>query len=209
MSQNQFQIAFNGPDAQLVAEPAVQNMLQSTLNSGLAAARKMQADAVAKTSREREQLARASLKRKFEDGEDANVLKLQRSMVAMEAASRGIGAKLVDPTYFKLCHYVNARKERCPSWLNCCPVEGMLDESNPDHELVFCGRHRTQMAKDDSYDDVYYVINSSIKAHLKSHPEAKAAKVVSHEVDFDSMEEEPVALTASSALQKQMAKAQI
>jgi hypothetical protein len=209
MSQNQFQIAFNGPDTELLADQSVQQMLQATLSSGVAFTKKIQADVIAKSSREREQIARAGLKRKLEAGEDVNVLKLQRSMIDMEAASRGIGAKLADPTYFKLCHYVNARKERCPSWLNCCPVEGMVDESNPDHELVFCGRHRTQMAKDDSYDSLYYVINSAIKAHNKAHPEAKPKKVASHEVDFDDMEEEQVALSASSALQNQMSMAQI
>jgi hypothetical protein len=212
MAQNQFQIAFNGPDAQLLADQTVQEMLQATLSNSVAYTKKIQADVVAKSSREKEQLARASLKRKFEEGQDVNVLKLQRSIIEMEAASSSIGAKLADPKLVKLCHYVNARKERCPGWLNCCPVEGMINESNPDHELVFCGRHRTMMRNDDSYDSIYYVINSALKAHYKAHPEAKpvpAKKEMSHEVDFGDMGEEEVVLSASSALQQQMSMAQI
>jgi len=170
-----FNLTFNNADP-LVADQHVQAHVAQLALQGIADARKMEADAGAKSARAKQAVSKANLKRKFEDGMDVNAHKLQASMVALQSASKSLGAKLHDPALRPLCHFVNARKERCAQWQSCCPVDGISIDADADHDAVYCSRHRKMILDQDLYEEQHYVINEAINAHLGVGPKPIAVK---------------------------------
>jgi hypothetical protein len=92
--------------------------------------------------------------------------KLDQAEEFSKAGDESLGEQ--ETKYPHICNAIKTRGDRCESSRVCQPVHGVVDETDVNHQLIFCSQHRNMMRDQEFKQFQLTSINNAIKAYKLS-----------------------------------------